>query len=55
MRDQGNGRILSIGSSAGKTGGSGRMAAYAALMLTSELADYIPGEVTDVNGVWLID
>jgi 3-oxoacyl-[acyl-carrier protein] reductase len=116
MRSQGYGRILSIGSSAGKSGGSRNMAAYAAskagimalarsvardhaadgitsnalaptlietamiadlkdladqipvkrlgttddvafatLMLTSSLAGYITGEVTDVNGGWLID
>jgi 3-oxoacyl-[acyl-carrier protein] reductase len=116
MRAQGYGRILSIGSSAGKSGGSRHMAAYAAskagimalarsvasdhaaegitsnalaptlietdmiaglkdladripvkrlgttddvafatLMLTSSLAGYITGEVTDVNGGWLID
>lgn len=116
MRAQGYGRILSIGSSAGKSGGNRHMAAYAAskagimalaksvavdhakegitsnalaptlietdmiaglkgladkipvgrlgkqedvayatLVLTSELAGYITGEVTDVNGGWLID
>lgn len=116
MRAQRYGRILSIGSSAGKSGGSGNMAAYAAskagvmalarsvasdhaaegitsnalaptlietdmiaglkdladripvrrlgtpddvayatLILTSSLAGYITGEITDVNGGWLID
>lgn len=116
MRSQRYGRIVSIGSSAGKSGGSRHMAAYAAskagvmtlarsvaadhagdgitsnalaptlietdmiaelrhladripvgrlgtpddvayatLMLASEAAGYITGEITDVNGGWLID
>lgn len=116
MRREGYGRIMSIGSSAGKTGGSREMGAYAAskaglmafarsvaseyasegitsnalaptlietdmiagladlaeripvgrlgqpedvafavLTLTSETAGYITGEVTDVNGGFLID
>lgn len=116
MRASGYGRVVSIGSSAGKTGGSREMAAYAAskaglmtfarsiaseyaghgitsnaiaptlintamiaglgdladripigrlgepedvaatvLFLTSEVAGYITGEVTDVNGGFLID